>query len=446
MPNDDPVPFGRPLSRRSFLRSAAVGAGAALAGGAINSVPALAGEEQGGTATLSAFPITYVSAPLSLEGFVTLNVTKQRTDTIKLSSQVDQTIQLSFDQSVSGFGITLGSGQTIKQSTSTAVASAVTVRDTQAQAWTSQARMGSDGYATIDDTTFACVFNPQVGFSGNLASGFKFKLVSASSILICNAGNLSPSDTQGFYAALGATTAAAIRSIYPLQPGMVSGQQLGLSKPRFKFKRLIVAGPSSSPYDYANTVDSGSTISVTTTATLSIEIRQSVGFTSTDPTTMVKLQQMFGLGRTIQLTVAGTQEQTNQTIYTTSGRLFNDRAALVHFRYVDRLWKTDLLTLEGPLTSFPTALTATVVNPDGTPMQGAIVGIVNGGETYEAVTDASGACTVVSPQALPSGTYTVTCGDQSSALSLGGGVIRHTTFQPDPDLARIPPAGQTLIV
>jgi hypothetical protein len=442
--SDDDAALARPLSRRAFLRTAAIGA-AVLAGAGLESLPALADEEQGGTLTLSAFPITYVPAPLSLQGMVSLTVTSQRTDTLMLSSQVDETVSLSFDQTVSGTGFSVMTGQTIKQTVSSAVTNAVTLRTTSSQGWGSQALPAEGGYASVDDTTFACVFNPSVGFSGNLNRGFKFKFLNASSILVCNAANLTPADTQGFYAALGAPTAAAIRSIYPLQAGMLSGRQLGLAKPRFKFKKLIVAGPSSSPYSYSNTVDSSTTVNVTTSAKLNVEIKQTVGFTSTDPTSGVKLEQMFGQGRTLEVTVSGVQERTQQTIYTTAGTLTNDRQALVHFRYVDRLWKTDLITLEGPLSSFPAAVRASVVNPDGSPMAGAIVALVNGNESYEAVTDAGGSCTIASPQALPSGTYPVLCGNLSSSVPLGGGTVGFASFEPDPGLARIPPGGHEIL-
>jgi hypothetical protein len=67
MPPDVTLSLVRPLSRRAFLRTAAVGAGAALVGRGLTPIAAHA-EDQGGTATLKAIPITYVPAPLSLKG------------------------------------------------------------------------------------------------------------------------------------------------------------------------------------------------------------------------------------------------------------------------------------------------------------------------------------------------------------------------------------------
>src|SRR5689334_20575327 len=88
-----------PVSRRALLRTAVVGGGAAVAT-ALAPAAAQADEETTGSIELSAIPITYVSAPLNLQGEIFWSVTKRRTSTFSLTSVENRSTSISVDRSV----------------------------------------------------------------------------------------------------------------------------------------------------------------------------------------------------------------------------------------------------------------------------------------------------------------------------------------------------------
>lgn len=91
-PDNGATPTEAPLARRRVLRAVAIGAAAttaALAGRALGApTVARADVDDTGQVTLGALLLSYASAPLNARGSVTWTVTKQRTDTFRMSSSV----------------------------------------------------------------------------------------------------------------------------------------------------------------------------------------------------------------------------------------------------------------------------------------------------------------------------------------------------------------------
>jgi hypothetical protein len=416
-----------PLSRRTILRAAVIGTGTAVAAAAVpGTASASATPVFTGDVVLGAIPVTFVGAPLNNRGSTSWQVTRQRTDTIKLSATADQTLRMSFDQMVSGtsFGIGVGSSQSFQQTTSVSVATAATIRSTESITLTSQAPIGGDGYAKPGDTTFYLIARPKVNLSGNPSQGFKFKFLNADFILIASLTQLltDPSTRTP----IGPATADAIAALYPFRDGNTSG--LGLPKQKYKFRKTISAGPSSSPVQFVNSLESGSTISAGISETFAVSIMQSVGFNnSADPNTSIHLQQTFAVGQTFQVNVTATQERTDVTILSTSGTLFNDRPRRLNNLYKVKAFKTLIMSDEG--TTLPSQLVASgrVLDAGGNPVSG-VVGLLDGTTSIEATSDpATGNYSLYSPTPLAPGSYPVVCGDAMLTVPLGGsGVLRPT--------------------
>lgn len=426
-----------PLSRRRVLRAAVIGTGAAVAATALPTRQAMAAPKFTGDVVLGAIPVTFVGAPLGLQGATHWEVTKHRTDTLTLRATADQSLSISFDQTVSGtaFGIGLSgtTSQTFKQATSVSVANAATIRSTESMKLTSQAGLGSDGYATPGDTTFYLIARPKINLFGNPSNGFRFKFLKADFIVIANLRQLlhdpSTRDLVG-----GPATADNIAALYPFRDGSTSGAALPTSK--FKFRKTISAGPSTSTYGFKNELASGSTVSAGVSEQFAIEIKESFGFDNNeDPLTSVNLKQKFGAGQSFQVTVNATQEQTNMTILTTSGELFNDRERRLNNEYKVKAFKTIILSDEGlPRPDRPPVASGRVLDGNGNPVAG-VVGLINGSTSIETTSDrATGNFTLHSTTTLPPGNYPVVCGDAVLSVPLGGSA----TLEPTPGTERQP--------
>src|SRR5262245_52341053 len=115
-----------PVSRRALLRTAVIGGGAALAAG-LAPAPAHADDETSGSLELSAIPITYVSAPLTLQGEIFWAVTKRRTSTFSLTAVENRSTTLSVDHSATLPGFSVGDRVFVQRASGTSVTTAVAV-------------------------------------------------------------------------------------------------------------------------------------------------------------------------------------------------------------------------------------------------------------------------------------------------------------------------------
>lgn len=414
-----------------MLHAAAIGAGAAVAGAALGNaaLPAIAAASLPpvftGDVTLGAHLITFVGAPISNEGSTSWSVTTERTDTLKFGANADQTLSMSFDQSATGsrFGTTSGSG--FKQTTAISIATAVTIRNTDSVTLISRAPVGGDGYARPGDTTFYLYARPKLNLTGNPGSGFKFKFLNSGFVLIANLNQLlSDPNTRN---TIGALTADNIAAQYPFREGNTSG--VGLPN-KYKLKKTISAGPSTSPYQFVNSIASSSTVSVGLSETFSVEITESVGFNNgADPATSIRLQQTFAVGQSFSITINAMEERTNVTILTTGGELYNDRPRRLNNLYKVKPWKTFIMSDEGVIGGTSQLVAqGRITDSSGSPM-GGMVGLLNGDKSIEAVADpVTGNYSLYSPTALPAGTYPVLCGDAQLTISRGGTANLRPTF------------------
>ncbi|OLB74019.1 MAG: hypothetical protein AUI14_24810 [Actinobacteria bacterium 13_2_20CM_2_71_6] len=410
------------MSRRRLLRTAVIGAGAAAVAATLPGRPAYAAGAIDGDVTLGALLITFVGAPLGNKGATHWQVTRERTDTVTVSSKADTSVSFSFDQTVSGtafgIGISGGTSQKFKQSTSVTDSAAVVLRSTETITLTSQAAPGGDGYARPGDTTFYLLAKPKVNLRGKPNTGFRFKFLNAQFVLIANLDQLlhDPFTRNP----IGAGTADSFAAQYPFRDGSTSGLNL---PSQFKLRKTISAGPSTSPYQWSDGLASGTTISAGGSETVGVDITESITFNNNpDPTdpNVVKTTQMFSAGQSFAVTHSAAQERTEVTILTTSGELSNDHPRIVNNVYKVKRWKTLIMSDEGLISSGRLVAQGRVTAPDGTPLAG-VVGLLSGSASIEAMADAgTGDFALYSPTPLPPGSYPVVCGDASTTIGPGG--------------------------
>ena len=225
-----------PVSRRRVLRTAAIGAAAVAAGGhALGGAQvASADPEDNGQVELGALLVSYASAPLNARGSVTWSVTKQRTDTIRMTSQVLVGASFRVDQTVTSTFGSIGGSASLSQAVSSQVTRALAIKSSQT--WTiGTFASGPDGYNTVDDTTFFLVLQPVANIRGNPTNGFRYKFLDSG---VKSARRVAELRDPAFRASIGEATADAILAQYPLLQ-KVSGRALGLAKPRYKLKEQI---------------------------------------------------------------------------------------------------------------------------------------------------------------------------------------------------------------
>jgi tetratricopeptide (TPR) repeat protein len=424
------TPAETPLARRRVLRAAAIGAAAttaAFAGRAIGAAPAASADaDESGQVTLGAVLLSFASAPLNARGSVTWTVTKQRTDTFRMNSSVLVGTNFSSDFSVKGQFVSVSGSSGISQAGSTQVTNALTVRSSQA--WSISTFASSpDGYNTVDDTTFFLILQPVMGLTGNPVGGFRYKFLDGG---IKSARRVAELRDPAFRASIGAATADAILAQYPLLQN-VSGRALGLAKPRYKLKDQI--NPTLNPLAFDRTISTGSSFSEQKTSQLTVTITRSVGFTSPLGT------QAFTAGAMVQITSTSVQEIDTTKIISTSGQLTGDRDH-VNFIYVDRVFKTILITDEGPRSQFRPVLSGVVTDQFGGPVSGAIVSLVDSDGVYRtAVADSAGSYTIVRETLLSPGTYTVVCAGIQQFVNVGSSGTGSTSYSGvNPSSARLP--------
>lgn len=275
------------------------------------------------------------------------------------------------------------------------------------QSWSiSTVATAADGYNTVDDTTFFLILQPVTNITGNPTNGFRYKFLDAG---IKSARRVAELRDPAFRASIGSATADAILAQYPLLQN-VSGRALGLAKPRFKLKDQI--NPTLNPLAFDRTIATGSSFSESKTSQLTITITRSQGFT------IGPIMQAFAAGGMLQITSTSVQETDSTRIISTSGQLTGERDH-VNFIYVDRVFKTILITDEGPRSQFRPVLSGVVTDEFGSPVSGAVVSLVDGDVYRTAQADSSGSYTIVRETLLSPGTYTVVCAGINRAVSVG---------------------------
>lgn len=286
-----------------------------------------------------------------------------------------------------------------------------------------------------------CSCAPKIFLSGNL-SGFRWKFASVQALMVTTVRALeAPGDPFGHEQALGAPTVAAVRAMYPLTASQTSGEALGLAKPRFKKRGQLVVAPSSIGTTFDKSTTSGSTVSIKTSSTMVTTITRREGFTGSIAG-IITIQNMFAEGRSIEISTIGVQERTDVNIQTTGGSLlWNDRVGRHTKLYWDRLWKTLLVTDEGPITSGVTTVQGRVTDWTGAPVPGAYVALGDGSMTYEVQCDSTGQYRVSTPTRLPSGGYTVYSGDAATPVTIGSsGISTANVFVFNPSSTTLPPS------
>jgi hypothetical protein len=388
------------------LRAAAIGAGVAVAGQALGRPPAGADVDDTGQVTLGAVLLSYASAPLNAKGSVTWSVTRQRTDTYRMSSQVLLGASFKADLNVDNGFTMIGGSAGLAQTASSQVTNGLSIKSSQT--WSiSTFASGADGYNTVNDTAFLLVLQPVANITGNPTDGFRWKFLNSG---VKSARRVSELRDPAFRASIGAATADSVLAQYPLLQN-VSGRALGLGTPRFKLKDQI--NPTPTPTAFDRTVTHGSAFSEQKTSQLTITIMTSRGFT------LGPIKQAFEVGQSLQLTSSSVQEVETTNIISTSGQLTGERDH-VNFLYVDRVYKTMLLSDEGPRSLFHPVISGMVTDQSGAPVSGALVSLLDTDGVYRtAQANPSGAYTIVRPDVLPPGRYTIVCAGIVKQVSVG---------------------------
>ncbi len=422
------------LSRRRFLRTAVIGAAAAVATRGLGDAPAFADPIDIGQVTMGALLLTYVSAPLNARGTVQWTVTKQRTDTLRISNvqasdwSISQETSLSFGPNDS---FSVNGSETYKQGQSTQVSDAVVVKSTQSWGLGVSGRPENDGYATVDDTAFFMIAKPKVEIKGNPTKGFHWKFLDGGIKMPRTVRELRTDPVVRAF--ITPETADSILAQYPLLSDP-SGIRLGLRKPRFKLREQIAPNESVPGLSFERTVGHGSTHSEDKTATVSATIVESFGFN------IGIVKEKFSNSNTIAITHTSVNETDSTQIITSSGTL-NSQRNHINYVYVDRVWKTICITDEGPLTDFPPTLAGSITDGGGAAIAGAVVGIQDGDVFRGTSADNQGNYQVHSPEPLSPGSYPVICGGVTQFANLGGGTATVNYVDLDPFEARTSPVG-----
>lgn len=421
----------QPLSRRRMLRTAAIGAAAAtVAGRELAFAPTAAADaaDETGQVELGALLVSYASAPINLRGSVNWTVTRQRTDTVKMSSQLSVGTSFKADLSVTAGFVTVGGSANLAQAASSQVTDAVTVKSTQQWGITTSPHR-ADGINTVEDTTFFLVIKPKVNLTGNPTRGFRWKFLDGG---IKASRTVAELRDPAMRSLLGGSTVDAILAQYPLLQNP-SGQALGLGLPRYKLKDRI--SPGVNGQSFARTISKGSTFSDQRSSKLSITITERVGFTS--PT----VKAMFEAGQTLEITTTSVQEIDTTNIIGTGGQVSGDGLGAYNI-YNDKVFKTILISYEGPLANYRPAVSGVVRDQLGNPVPGALVSLVDSAGVYNtAQADSSGAYTIRTPTQLPAGSYTVICAGVQQSVAIGsGGTATRDYSGVSPSAALVSPA------
>jgi hypothetical protein len=272
------VTAASPLSRRRFIRNAAVGAAgaAAMLGGA--SVASGAGER--GEVTLDALLITYMSSALDADGTAWYELGRAYTSTLRLGATSSPDMELK--AGVPAARETIWLGTRFGQTASGRVRGAITLepRPARGEHW----RFGSQG-GQPEQTSYLGILRPRLqvrGAPGNL----RFRFVGAAAEFIASGAQLQREiETPVTFRP---ETAESFLAQYVTDPA-------ALVAPRFEL-RTMAAPP------YKLTEPAGNEPSERVTATLKATILEQTGFESD------ALKEAFAAGNTLDVVYSSVQE------------------------------------------------------------------------------------------------------------------------------------------
>ena len=161
------------LSRRKFIRNAAVGAAAAGATFALKgggSVLAQSGES--GQVEVDAILLSYVAAPLGSTASTTNTYTRTHATTLRLTAESNRTLTLSSSVTVGTESFNVGGSTTYRQSNSTSLTNAITVRRSITEEFSTPAP------GAIGNTVFIGLLAPEMQMDG-YSGGFSFRFLRA---------------------------------------------------------------------------------------------------------------------------------------------------------------------------------------------------------------------------------------------------------------------------
>jgi hypothetical protein len=386
------------LSRRRFLRKAAVGAaGAVIALEGAGSILAQSGSEDGDV-TLDGIMINYASSPDASTGSATLTLTDTFASTFRLQAQANSSITLTTSFSFTSGGFMVGSSETFSQSASSQVTDAITISSSQSFSTTTPAP------GMPRNTVLVGILSPRLNFNGD-PTRLLFRFLDASDRFTVRAGGLQDGLFNGVF------RPTTIDSMLAAYPPLVDRSGVTLSKPRFK-RRFSLLTDSGVGNVFTFSTSDGSTHTEQKTVSLSVEITGSVGFT--DP----GVKATFQVGEKITITLTAVQEITSTQIMSLSASLQRTSPGIFTV-FRDRVFKTFLFIDAGPpaLSGQPVVY-GTVTDTFGNPIAGAIVTVSQTYVDYTGVTDTSGNYIIATPSGEPMdfGSWPITCGNSTRSV------------------------------
>jgi hypothetical protein len=376
------------ISRRRFLRGAALGAAAAGAALALGEGEALAQTEDTGDVTVDGLMLTYIASPLGSIGSASWTVQKSNTHTMRVVAAASRGISIRSDISA---GITetfsVGGSTEFRQSAGTSVTNSITLRRTSTQTVTTPTP------GAVGNTVIVGLLKPKARFRGDTSS-LRFKFLSANSLFAIKISDFQSGAVNHLF------SAATISSFLAQYPPLNDPSGSTVIKPRFKLRLNILLSPGVTDV-FSFTKSTGSTHADTKSATTSVEIVEKTGFT------------LFGLLAT-----------TFSTDLMVSYSITLNRTTLgVNQVYWDRAWKTFLTLDKGAPSATQPKVAGVVTDTNGFAISGAYVKVVQDNAEWAARTNGSGGYSIETPpgQPLSTGTYPVLCGDRSLNVNIGSG-------------------------
>jgi len=384
----------RGMSRRKFIREAAIGAAAAGAAIALkggNSV--LAQSSESGQVTVDAMMLSYIASPLGSVASSTNTFTKNNATTVRLTAASNRSLSIGASASILGFNV---GSTTFRQTNSNSVTDAITIRRSTAESFTTPTG------GSTQNTVFIGMRAPEMQFDGDTGRQL-FRFLRAD-----NKFALTVSDLQdpAKLADIGirAATANSFLSQYVTDPALLHG-------PRFKLRSsILLSAGVRNVYTFTKSTGSGYTESKTSTT--SVEITRRFGFN------FLIANGTFEVGAKLEITHTAVQEYTADQIISCQTTL--ERTSLgVNKVYWDRVFKTFVIIDTGPPTS-GTYAQGSVTDPYGSLVANGFVKLVSDSAEYCAMTDTNGNYDIKGVDYIPGGTYEVICGNDSQYTSLGG--------------------------
>jgi hypothetical protein len=273
------------LSRRAFIRNAAVGAaGAAFA--FHNTDEVMAASKERGVITLDAMLFTYMSATIGASGASTWTLNERYANTLRLASVENPA--LSLRAKIPGSEERVFVGHNARQMESATVDGGITLRHSGFGGWTLGHGVAA-APAASGDTIFFGMLKPRLFIQGN-SKKLKFRFIDAESEFSFTVDGLLKDNPW-----ISQETVSSWLRHYITDKAALSG-------PRFKFKAstgLISAGAEVA----LNVSESGdANFSESRTAVVTARIIDQMGFTSD------LLQQTFAVGNHLEITHASVQE------------------------------------------------------------------------------------------------------------------------------------------